>query len=96
MIQLMGKRPGNDIKIVFTDLRPGEKLHEELVYDGTEEPTKMKKIMVTRTTPENYEELKEKILDLIDLAACGNESAMREELLKIVPEYTPDLSVIGN
>lgn len=96
VIQLMGKRPGKDIKIVFTDLRPGEKLHEELVYDGTEEPTKMKKIMVTRTTPENYEELKEKILDLIDLAACGNESAMREELLKIVPEYTPDLSVIGN
>lgn len=92
----MGKRPGKDIEIVFTGLRPGEKLYEELIYDGTEEPTKMKKIMVTRTTPENYEELKEKILDLIDLAACGNEAAVREELLKIVPEYTPDLSVTAN
>ena len=90
LIKLMGKRPGTDIQIVYTGLRPGEKLHEQLVYDGSEQPTKMKKIMVTRTNPEDYDELKEKIMELIDMAAFGHESEMRDELLKIVPEYTPD------
>ena len=55
----------------------------------------MKKIMVTRTNPENYEELKEKILELIDVAAFGNEKETREELCKIVPEYTPDTSYVS-
>ncbi|MBR6463618.1 polysaccharide biosynthesis protein, partial [bacterium] len=92
LIRLMGKRPGSDVQIVFTGLRPGEKMHEQLVYDGSEQPTKMKKIMVTRTNPEDYEELKEKILELIDAAAFGNEAETRSELCKIVPEYTPDTS----
>ena len=39
-----------------------------------------------------YEELKEKILELIDAAAFGNEAETRSELCKIVPEYTPDTS----
>ncbi|MBQ7556352.1 polysaccharide biosynthesis protein [bacterium] len=92
LIRLMGKRPGSDVQIVFTGLRPGEKMHEQLVYDGSEQPTRMKKIMVTRTNPEDFEELKEKILELIDAAAFGNEAETRSELCKIVPEYTPDTS----
>ena len=95
LIRLMGKRPGSDVQIVFTGLRPGEKMHEQLVYDGSEQPTRMKKIMVTRTNPEDYEALKEKILELIDVAAFGNEKETREELCKIVPEYTPDTSYVS-
>lgn len=41
MVQLQGWRPGSDIQIVCTGARPGEKLREELYYDGVEkrEPT---------------------------------------------------------
>ena len=91
LIELMGKRPGTDIEIVYTGLRPGEKLHEQLIYDGSEQPTRTKKIMVTKTNPEDYETLREKIDDLISLASVGNEDRMRETLCLIVPEYTPDL-----
>jgi FlaA1/EpsC-like NDP-sugar epimerase len=41
MIRLQGLRVGKDVDIVFTGIRPGEKLREELIYEGLEdqEPT---------------------------------------------------------
>jgi len=89
LIQLMGKQPNRDIDIVFTGLRPGEKLHEELVYEGNEQPTRMKKIMVTRTNALNYDEVEEKISDLIAVATVNNVARINECLREIVPEYRP-------
>ena len=46
MIRLAGKQPGRDIAIVYTGLRPGEKLHETLFHaDERYRPTAHPKIL---------------------------------------------------
>ncbi len=89
LVQLMGKQPGVDIEIIFTGLRPGEKLHEELVYEGTEQPTKFQKIMVARSSPAGWDELNEKVSDLIAVASVNNVERIYDCLRDLVPEYTP-------
>ncbi len=93
LIQLMGKQPNVDIDIVFTGLRPGEKLHEELMYEGSEQRTRFEKILVARSTPPLVGDLQEKIADLIAVATVGNVPRIYECLREIVPEYTPDEQV---
>jgi len=93
LIQLMGKQPGVDIEITFTGLRPGEKLHEELVYEGTEQPTKSQKIMVARSAPAVWDELHERVSDLIAVASVNNVERIYECLHELVPEYGPQNEV---
>jgi FlaA1/EpsC-like NDP-sugar epimerase len=52
MIRLSGKEPGKDVHIDFIGVRPGEKMHEELIGEGeTAEPTSSPKILrITRPT----------------------------------------------
>ena len=88
LIQLMGKKPNVDIDIIFTGLRPGEKLHEELMYDGSEDHTIMEKILVAQSNAEVWEDFNEKICDLIAVATVSNVPKIYECLHEIVPEYT--------
>jgi len=88
LIRLMGKQPDIDIPIMFTGLRPGEKLHEELVYDGSELPTMMEKIMVTRSEPRNWDDIHEKVCDIIAVASVNNVERTYECLRDLVPEYS--------
>jgi FlaA1/EpsC-like NDP-sugar epimerase len=89
MITLSGLEEGKDIEIVFTGLRPGEKLFEELLNDAeTTLPTHHNKIMRSKTRAYDFEKiLKEieyfqKILkDKID------EIELVSALKKLVPEY---------
>lgn len=80
MIRLYASTP---IDVVYTGLRPGEKLYEELLIDESEQKTAFESIMIARSTPYPIEILKE---DIARLVASGNAI---EALQKIVPEFQP-------
>ncbi len=97
LIRLSGKEPGEDIEIVFGDIRPGEKLHEELITDGEGiVPTEHEKIMMIRADA-RFEEfggrqgyrswLSERIEELYRAADACDAAAVKERLREIVPEY---------
>jgi len=79
MIRLRGLRPGADIPIVYSGVRPGEKLHEELhTADEQQVPTEHPKIFRIRGSyAQNFARVPEHVGDLIELAYHQR----REELL---------------
>ena len=88
MISLAGFRPGKDIKIVETGLRPGEKLYEELLNDKeTTTATINEKIMIATVTKYDYEQVETAINELIALAASGNTHEMIKAMKLFIPEY---------
>lgn len=88
MILLAGLRPGEDIKIVETGLRPGEKLYEELLNDEERTiPTGNKKIMIAKVRKYDFSEVSRQIDHLIELAYEGEIHEMVKTMKEIVPEY---------
>lgn len=87
LIQFAGKEVGLDIEIVYTGLRPGEKLFEELFYaHETLSPTAHEKIMRS-TTQLNTHALKDKIKNLTDTFHSLSDQEIVKQLKAIVPEY---------
>jgi len=79
MIRLYGKE--DEIEVVFTGLRPGEKLYEELLMDDSEEKTKYSSIFIAKPTPCNIVHL------LSDIDTLLKAKDKVQALQKIVPEY---------
>ena len=94
MIKLSGFEPETDIKIIFTGLRPGEKLYEELLSDGAKTlPTHNEKIMVSKDPTMQFLEIERLVVD-ITKAALRRENLEVVQLLKaIVPEFKSNNSV---
>jgi len=99
LIHLSGKEPDVDVKIVYSGLRDGEKLHEELITVGEDVlPTGHDKIMVLRSGEHARESdalrvMKEKLdhdmEDLKKFSLAHDTEAIKRKLQDIVPEYTP-------
>ena len=88
LIRLSGLEPGKDIKIVFTGLRPGEKLYEELLMseEGLED-TVHEKIHVGQPTFESMDTLEEKLEQLRKLLQMNDIAEIKHQMQKIVPTY---------
>jgi FlaA1/EpsC-like NDP-sugar epimerase len=90
MIMLSGLRPGDDIEIKFTGVRPGEKLYEELSISGEDfAQTGHEKIFVWRHRRENWDTICQSIGELIAIADTAKPDEIRAKLAIIVPEYDP-------
>jgi FlaA1/EpsC-like NDP-sugar epimerase len=91
MITLSGLRPGVDIDIVFTGIRPGEKLFEELSADGEEvSSTSHPKIGIWKHREFDREEVRRSTDRLLELAERNSPDEIVSELQRLVPEYVPD------
>jgi FlaA1/EpsC-like NDP-sugar epimerase len=88
MIQLSGLNYPDDIQIKITGLRPGEKLHEELLSDKEHtQPTHHNKIMIAIENDLNYEILGKKVNQLISNINSYSELELVKQLKEIVREY---------
>ena len=90
LIRLSGYTPDVDIKIVYTGLRPGEKLYEELLMgeEGLQE-TENKKIHIGRPIEMDDDWFLEKLAQLEQ--ACNSETDRTRELVsEMVPTYSYD------
>jgi len=91
LITLSGLKPWSDIEIVFTGLRPGEKLYEELLIEGEGIlPTYHKKIMIAKSLEVSWEEINAEIHLLEEIVAQNNVEESRQWLKRVVPEYSPE------
>lgn len=88
MIELSGFVPDKDISIVYTGLRPGEKLYEELLSNKENTlPTTHEKIRVAKVQEYDYEEIVPEIDKLNELAVRVDIPAMVRLMKAIVPEF---------
>jgi FlaA1/EpsC-like NDP-sugar epimerase len=87
LIRLCGKTE-DDVEIVYSGLRKGEKLHEELFYASeTVSQTGCDKVMRTAGKLMSWAVLEEHLAGLYGLIYSGTDSMIRKKLREIVPEY---------
>ena len=90
MIRLAGKQPGRDIAIVYSGLRPGEKLHETLFHaEERYRPTAHPKILQAEPRAVPAEATFDAITNLRDATARYDLEALLELLRAAVPEFAP-------
>ena len=88
MIELAGYRPGEDIGIKFTGLRPGEKLYEEVLSDKENTiPTENKKIMIAKVRHYEYADILDTYAEFEKLSRTVKIMDTVRLMKKVVPEF---------
>ena len=88
MIELAGYRPGEDIEIKFTGLRPGEKLYEEVLSDKENTiPTENKKIMIAKVRHYEYADILDTYAEFEKLSRTVKIMDTVRLMKKVVPEF---------
>jgi len=88
MIELAGFTPGEEIKIEYTGLRPGEKLYEEVLSDHENTlPTDHSRIRIAKVREYSYEEAAVAIDELERLSRAVEITDMIRLMKQIVPEF---------
>ncbi len=88
LIKMSGAIPYKDINIIFTGLRPGEKLFEELLQDEESvRKTFNKKIFIGSPLKINEEKFFSSLLELRDAALSNNREVLLSSLKEIVPTF---------
>ena len=91
LIRLSGLTPGQDIEIVFTGVRPGEKLYEEpLTREDRARASRHQRIFVASQDPIDPDWVLREGDRLLSLAEQGESRPIVTALLQLVPEYRPN------
>ncbi|MGZ3919913.1 MAG: polysaccharide biosynthesis protein [Bacteroidia bacterium] len=94
MIMLSGLKEGKDINIVYTGLRPGEKLYEELLADTENSlPTHHSQILIGKVREYPYEDVRSIIEELIHSFNTQNNELIVQRMKELVPEFKSNNSV---
>jgi FlaA1/EpsC-like NDP-sugar epimerase len=89
MILLTGKQPERDVAIIYTGLRPGEKLFEELFHEKESyQPTAHSKIMLAQPRDLPRASLDEALHRVRQAVLRFDQEALQQALRVLVPEYT--------
>ena len=93
MVQLSGKKIDVDIKVVFSGLREGEKLFEELLNDfETVKITHNPKIKIAQVLPSSYHKIEGQIDIFMGLVNKNSDNELVGHLKTIVPEFISNSS----
>jgi FlaA1/EpsC-like NDP-sugar epimerase len=88
LITLSGFIPNEDIEILITKPRPGEKLFEELRIEGENmQRTRHPKISIWNNIPMDRERLRNSISELVNIATTQNYEQIVEQIRELIPEY---------
>ena len=97
MIRLSGREPGSAVSIVFTGLRPGEKLHEELFHaEENLARTAHSKLMLAGHSKTDRKRIREIFEALKHACDIFDETAIRRLLTEAVPELTKTVGEPGD
>jgi FlaA1/EpsC-like NDP-sugar epimerase len=94
MVKLSGLTLGKDIQIVYSGLRPGEKIFEELLNDQENSlPTHHEKIMIGKVRTYDFNNVSKQITELIELYNSQENMVIVGKMKEIVPEFLSKNSI---